>query len=452
MLSLLFASSFWLTASPLTPHVQRGPEDIQQASAQAQEAWPYSTEIWELLLPPNRGKEASPEVIGIKIAKLGPQAIGTVVGIFCGTIPEPEFSHDVEPSAINRRPAILLAAVRKFPALEVLKVVKQQLSTSSPALDTRVAMARLLGEVHSEAVCDVMILLYDGLDDANLARDYVRSTFVESLAGVIQREPKAIRRLEMHIEDGLRPALAGPVARGLGDSHDERAIAPLAQLIGRSAFDDRAILASIVDLARLSTATPSMTTIGRLQYARSGNPDPVVRGTAAIALAALGDLGSIPSMIEMLGDPDPHIAAAGAKALREISREAAGRDAAGWHRWLVSETAWWETEAIGWVERLPELRADDVIAASGDLLRHPIYRHQLATIVVELLDRESPEVRKAALELLRRLDSPRCAPMLVAYLDAPDEELRAKVHELLTELTNRTLPAETGAWRAALSM
>ena len=448
----LFAPSLWLVLTSVLGPMQQGPEDRPATPTGQAEPLPFVADVWKLLLPPARGKELSAEVIGSKIARLGPQAIPAVCAIYSGIEIEPDVEYEIEPSSIDLRPAILQAAIRQFAGLEVLKYVKELVATQALSLETRLTLGRLMGEVRSEAACDALFALLNGIDDAQLRREYVRVVFSESIAAIIRREPKSINRLEKLLDEGIRPPLAGPIAKGLAESKDQRVLGLMAGLLGKTEADDLAILGEIIAMAEFATVDSSANMIERLRAVRTTHDDPTVRGVAAIALATVGDLASFPDLIDLLADSEPQVAHGAAKALRRISQEPSGRDAGGWHRWLAKETAWWESDGVAALERLPEMEPAEVIAALTDLVRHPLYRHQMAPILASVLERDTPELRSAALTALQRLGSTRAVTALIEYLDGPNEELAKQVHALLCVLTERSLPKEASAWRLAFAL
>jgi hypothetical protein len=442
-----------LSLSPISGEVaQELGQEASSASAEEAPELPYLSQVWELLLPPRRNKPVSIDERAIRLAKLGPAAIPALCAVYCGKVTEPSIVADVDPEAVDRRPELVLAALTKMPPPQVLEHVRSLQLDPSYGVDEVLCLAKIAAHVPSEAACEVVLGLLLAIEDIQLSREYVRTSLAESLSTVLQRGSKSLQVLERVIEQQVKPAAVVPLARAIGATHSQRYLPLLAVLLGRHLESDALVLDELARLGRWIPRDASFPTIRPIREALESHRSPEARASAALALASLGDIASVPEIIDLLATDDPQLGRVALEALRDLSREKLERDGDAWRRWLAKESSWWVGTAPELLGSLAGLEPAELVVALGELTRHPLYRHEVAVEVAALLERSESEVKNLVFSALWRLRSPRAVPLLLEQLHSEDEDLRSRVHELLGALTGLRLPAQASSWKLALAL
>jgi HEAT repeat protein len=255
-----------------------------------------------------------------------------------------------------------------------------------------------------------------------------------ALLAAAGRGPPAVRAGVRDILAALPPPLAAAARDALAGATDVRR-ADLLFVLGAAAAREPAERAASLALLRapaadFETQARALGALGQLAAAgeeeaaaalgevRAVSTDPVLRYLATRELAAAPPVLSVAPLRTALADRDPRVRETAATALGHRGDRTSSADllaAARRERWPFARRA--QVSALG--ELCP--------AGSGDLFVHS-------------LERDAPEVRRAALTALARCREPRAQGVLQRTLGrrAEDPELRALAARLLRELGDRT--------------
>jgi len=262
-----------------------------------------------------------------------------------------------------------------------------------------------------------------------------------------QRDPRAYAVLE-HWTGRLPLAIQNDIVRGLGETADARALDVLATFLAAQPALDAPLLTQVARVAaRIDVAAPGAEERVRPFLAAS---DAQLRRDAAQALGRLGGPASVADLVELLGDEHEAVRAAAAWALRRISGEAFGEDAARWASWHDAERRWIAERWPLVARELESGSAAQAAAAIHEAAGHALFHGALAPALEEVLDRPEPNLVQLACRALASLGARDSLPGLVLALGHPDARVQDAAHAALCALSGRDLPPDPGAWSAAL--
>jgi HEAT repeat protein len=171
--------------------------------------------------------------------------------------------------------------------------------------------------------------------------------------------------------------------------------------------------------------------------ARLSAPDDGLARLAAMALGKLEDRDALEELIELLSSEDALEVKAAHEALRGISGSDLGAQPSAWRAWLAAEEAWWQEHAPVELQRLASGERKLVHRALQELQRHPLYRHESAPQVAQLLQEEDDLLVLAGCDALGALGSREALPALIDALALSEGALRAAVLRALQPLARR---------------
>jgi HEAT repeat protein len=285
-------------------------------------------------------------------------------------------------------------------------------------------------------------------DWLGLDPDALRGTIVDTLAGILARDPLAFGALRSAAQ--AAPEGFGPLGlEALGRSSGARALATLSELLDGRRLGAASVVGAIESVGRRSVPPFDEFLLQRLREL-AVDEDPQLRSAALRAAAALGDEESLPLQISGLMFEHGDVRSAAGDALGELTGLHFGNDTERWTSWYANEIGWWDGEAPLVLEHLADDDTPTAIAALSELVTHRLYRARLAHAVAGLLEDESPELRRLACLTLEQLDGRVVAPALVERLADVDDAVRESAHRCLTTLFGLDLPPELEAWKAEL--
>jgi len=315
-----------------------------------------------------------------------------------------------------------------------------------PGPERRAAAIRVLGATEDPGALETAIALAarrDGEPDADPgALEALRAAAAELLV----RDAEAWRTLEAGWRD-LAPETVPPLVQAAGDARDPRALPFLAAVVGWRP-----------ELAELATAQfrrvgPPLSLAVAQESARRLRPnlDPRDRSlcrSTCLALGELGDLESVPSLIELLALDD--VRSNAAWALTRITGQRLPPETEAWSAWLAREEAWYDREMQGLARRLRSRHEDVVAGAVRETVAHPLFRHELSTALCELLFHPRRNLRLLTCRALADLGSTVAVESLIECLPGSDREVAAAAQRALEAITGMELGDEPDAWIAVL--
>jgi HEAT repeat protein len=278
--------------------------------------------------------------------------------------------------------------------------------------------------------------------------DQLRGTVVDTLSGILARDPLAFGALRSTLE--AAPEGFGPLGlEALGRATGPRALATLSDLLDGRRLDAASVLGAIESVGRRSLPPFDEFLLQRLREL-AVEEDPRLRSAALRAAGALGDEESLQLQISGLMFEHGDVRSAACAALGELTGLRFGNDVERWTSWHANEIEWWDAEAAQVLARLVDDDMPTAVAALSDLVTHRLHRARLAQAVAGLLEDESPELRRLACVTLEQLGARVIAPALVERLADIDDDVRASAHRCLTTLFGLDLPPELEAWKSEL--
>ena len=353
------------------------------------------------------------------------------------------------PSASDR--LALEAALRTWPAKEVLQQLLQELRGDSP-LAVRLVALRLAGNVRDARALDALDQLCGLVPAAQKRQPVVREALESALAEVLQADERALdAALRMARNKSTQEALFVPLASALGRIGASRGLAVLEALLGRNDELDLAVLEALGNLG-IRACSRDVEVATRLLRKYIEAPEPRLRRAALIAFgrARVGDV--VPELVGLLDDRDRRAKLASLWALEQISGLELGDDPPEWELWHQREVAWYRET---WPARLEAVNGSDVVAAVAalrELAQHPAFRRDLAHGVVQgAIQHADPAVAVAACGTLAKLGGPGSIEGLIDALQDSREDVRVEAAvRALHVLTGEALPASETAWRSWL--
>lgn len=267
----------------------------------------------------------------------------------------------------------------------------------------------------------------------------VRQPFAYALARLLQRDPGALRWIDSvydSIHESLRPTLLSTIARS--EAPDRLVV--LASLLGRVRDADVHVLRELESIASSGRGTTDEYVCGSVRGYLAESDTALVQA-AAQALGALRDEGAIPGLIDLLRDEDAFTAPSAVRALTAICRYNFGSDADRWQRWYQGEKAWWRHEASDVFSDLRDSDPGVVAAAVQQLSTRTLYREELATSLLVVLERPEPTLRMLACVSLGSLGAEGARPALSKLLEDEDPAVRSAAQAAVSKLSFRIIPA-----------
>ena len=372
------------------------------------------------------------------LTAIGAPLAPIAAGILCGEIAVPEFAYGseddpVDPRLVELRDGVLRESLTRLDRGVVVDHLARRAGGDAP-LEVRLGAARLLGDSGHPRAADVLLQIASGIEPIHLERAYVRQAFEQPLANALAADPRADSALKGRV------SRYGPQVRDMllraavqADTSATRRF-----LCGRltAGEEEQAVVLRAIAAAPPGAYQVAPDQLGHV-HMRLRSLEPGVARLAALALGKLEDREAIPDLIRMLDSEDALEAKAARDALRWISGCDLGSTAAAWQRWLLAEQGWWSGAAA---EHLQGLHSGDrrtVHVALTELRRHPLYRHDLAPEVAQLLYETDEALAIAGCEALAALNSREALPALVESLALPDGDLRWAVISALQSMARR---------------
>ena len=372
------------------------------------------------------------------LAALGAPLAPIAAGILCGEIARPELAYGsedqpVDPRLVELHDGVLRGALQRLDRGVVVDHLARRAAGDAP-LEVRLCVARLLGESRHPRAADVLLQVAAGIEPIHLARAYVLQSFEQPLAEALAADPRAdtaligrVGRFAPQVRDLLLRAAVQ------ADSAATRRFLCSRLTAGD---EEQVVVLGAIAAARVGAFEASPDQVAHVRTRLRSLEEGVPR-LAALALGKLEDIESLPDLMGLLDSEDALESKAAHESLCWISGSDLGRTSSAWRRWLSGEQNWLSNVAPS---QLAQLSSGDRLAvhrALRELQRHPLYRHEFAPEVAQLLYAADEDLAVAGCEALAALGSREALPALIESLALPDCALREAVLRTLQSLARR---------------
>lgn len=347
-----------------------------------------------------------PEKVDEAVAQLSaiePDPVAELVEL-CGRsgVPADWLSAEEEPLPLTvLHQAVVLEVLGTFDARVVLDHVRV-IERGQRDITRRAALIRVVGYLGGSAEFPLLARLAKPLDASPLA-EVTRNAFEASVRAWAESDPNTLRALRTQFGSLDHRLIVSAIA-GLEQAAIPGLVDGLAELLRQVPAVDSLLIAAIARTAERARPPFQASTCAKVRNAMSGGR-PRHNALVAAAIGALEDYEGIPTLVEALDDQDPNLRRAAARALRKITGQSHGLDSSRWAIWYWVEQRWWNEEATDAFSTLRHGDSSEAIGVIRELAQRGLFRHELAELACDGLQRDEPEVVALVCQLLRDLDS-----------------------------------------------
>ncbi|MFT5285369.1 MAG: hypothetical protein ACI8TQ_001532 [Planctomycetota bacterium] len=267
----------------------------------------------------------------------------------------------------------------------------------------------------------------------------IGKSFGYAITNFFERDPRALREIQqlyINIHGSLRPTLIERIGR----SASPERLSILSAILGRVPLSDPQVLNQIGVIASSGRGTSDEYVRGSVR-AYLMEKDPLIVQIAAKTAGVLRDEGAISQLIDIVASDNVQTSPTAVRALIRICGHNFGTDARRWEHWYSREKAWWQSEASQVFRKLRHSDPGEVAASIQLLSTHTLYREELATELLCVLDRKEPGLRKLGCVILGSLGAEGARNGLILLLEDPDLEVRLAAKAAVSRLTFRVIPS-----------
>jgi len=383
---------------------------------------------------------------------LDPTPLASFVDLLAeGRIPA-DWSREADaPAALGPDSLVALrGALGKVP-IEELRPFFETVVADEPRLDRRQVCVETLGALGTRRDLRLVIDLATPADElVRVLPRSLRKAYEGALRAILARDPAGLGSLQ-DVFAHLHPGLGSATIDALGDVPAEAALTTLVALLGTVRELDAYLLTTIAKLGPSVRLPVGEDVLARVRGFLS-SPDPALVQAAVRASGRLEDYDAIPTLLEMLTQGDQNQRTSAHVALGDITGLPLRADVRIWRAWYDSESLWWQVESAGVFRDLEEPDELRVSGAINEVTRQRLYRHERASALLPVLDRDQPELVVMACRSLAQVGSRVAVPRLVLALEHPDWNIRRAAWTALVRITGKELPPEADAWRAEVDL
>ena len=396
-----------------------------------------------------------------RLVALGPEAVPAIFALFAGSgaPPEPpaedepeqdeppeqaEDGDDARPIRTPLTEAMLLDALRAWPAGEVAAQIAGELGDEPPLLRLMVGV-RLLGEIGS---LETILALVETVEPIHLGRPSIRRRLTEALSTALERDPKNYVALRLGL-DRLDGPLVPPVVQAVGSASDPDAIPLLEAMLARFPLQRLEILRVLggLDPRGIALAGEQAAQLVRpYLYV----PELKLRRQAVVSLGRLGDTESFAEIVSCLEDEDRLLRVSALGALHRLSGQPWSADAGRWMRWHDGQVTWAQRALPGLSEQIANPDAALALSAIRELAQNNLQRREVIETLAQGLRHSETSVALAAAQALGRIGDPAAIPYLIAALSDSPLRLRIAIGNELRRLAAFNAGREEADWLAWL--
>lgn len=285
-------------------------------------------------------------------------------------------------------------------------------------------------------------------DDEERTSRGMDAAFRCSIAGILERDPRAFHRLSRSWRSE-REELQATLVLAVGDSGSSDALEFLADVI---LWDEDLAVVAMAQIPRVGRSEDEHLN-EELRVRLRHFLDPGQPGhcrSACLALAELEDTEAIPYLIDLLASDyaDAGIKTNATRALQTITGLRFPPDVRRWNHWYEGELNWMRRERAREFRRI--MSHDEVQVAKGlrEVAKHPFAKDELIHTLRSILIDRNEEVRVLACKALADHGNDHVVPWLIDALEDSDPEVRYAAWEALKKLTGLELTPLEWAMRA----
>ena len=275
----------------------------------------------------------------------------------------------------------------------------------------------------------------------------MRAGFEASLGNLLERGvPSSFELSQLYRAAHL--SLVPSILECVGQRPSEDHLLMLSDCLGSVPEADSLVLAEIGQQAKFLHHPIEVISRERVRsYLQNKSAGLLVGGI--LAAEQMEDTGAIRELTRLLTHEDRNVKERALIALKSISTEQLGRDPEAWNEWHASAQAWWNERAPTLMREVEDPSASIASRAVLELSKHRFFRHQLAEPVARGLNHSESEVVILTCATLGHLGSPQSVPLLLERLTDHKLEIRRAALQALRRLTGADYGEEPEGWRKA---
>jgi hypothetical protein len=403
---------------------------------------PVAERVQRILTDVSLDSGLTVEVAGQELLALPDNALPAIFEALCVVIESTAASETADGAPTNRTESTLLYVFEQTPAARLTPFIESQ-ATAESSVRARLAALRILAKTASardfRLICRLAVT---EPVDPNLER--ALETTLDVLVGRDRAMFSVLERAYPSAPVGVRRVFIRVLAR----THTFESLRLLSRVLYR---EDELRPLLLVTIGRLSCELPRPIGEDVLSSVRRFliEADPVALPEVILAVGYLDDDESIPQLIALLKCPRRGLRANALWSLRRITGLGIAETPQRWTTWYQSEREWWQHE---WPSKLAGLRSaspDKAKVALMEIATRHLFRHALASEVVELATHGDAGVATLACTTLAQLASRAAVPGLIDALEHDDSIVRMAAWNALRAITKKELPPDAVAWSAA---
>lgn len=221
------------------------------------------------------------------------------------------------------------------------------------------------------------------------------------------------------------PSMGSSVVDGLAKA---RALMPLVDALRRHTGAEPVILNRVAGLIqRGEPVSPERTILATAPYLLSERA--FERAEASAILGFVGDRRHVKPLIDCLNDEDHLVRTSALKALKSLTGMTISGDPRRWKQWHAAQKSWWDTGGADLVASMGTVGRNQLMGVLKDVSTRRLYRREISTQLVALLDRPRSDEVRVAIAGLATLRDPSTLGALLPLRNHPDSLVRASVED-----------------------
>ena len=441
-LRALIATVVCSTAAQAAP-VARAPVPVRIAGTAASAEDNLITEVEGLLVSWSEDDTAGEAALVDRLTRYGsPVAAPCFELLVRGSLGLDEEGEPV-PLALSRQ-RVLRAVLGELPREVLADFLRARWNETESGARERLVAMELLAVHGGAAEVGLLLELVTPADPEERIHFADGRALRQALADLLTRDPEAFESLRETWSE-LHRASEALVIRAVGAAGRGDGLLLATWALG---LEDARVSLILAEVGQLAAVAEGRTPPGLLAHVRRAlvDEDRAVRQAAALTVARLGDLESIPTLIDLLWEGGLRREGNAHWALRQLTGEDFGTDVQRWTAWYEAEEAWFFAEAPAVFELLTSSDPEQVVAAVREVSKHRLHPEERAYELAFLADHPRRGVRELTCATLRDIGSWQAVPALVDALELRDGSSNPPAAAALVAITGHELPPEPEAW------
>lgn len=282
------------------------------------------------------------------------------------------------------------------------------------------------------------------LDAGELPTREVEASFEAACTRILHRNPDAFDQLESNWPR-LQETWMDDLILAIGGVGSARGTALLADIMTWQPAHGR-LIASQLRLVGPSNRSRVNDSLALLLQ-------PLLRGqnredtkSAALGVGVLESLLIFDDLVALLDDERAGISDSAHYSLCMLTNTHLGPDSGTWKYWKQQEDAWWNKHHPGLSSKLASGNVTITQRTLRELVRHPLHRHELATLASNTLLSPHEETRLLTAKVLGELNSRWGVRALATALEDESEAVRSASHQALILIRGLDHGSQTEDW------